>query len=121
MTQREALVCRAQFGSVSRLSALCSLQTRLVERKEDRTETERKSSVMRESTKCGSRLLNLLPSSSSWIANVKIGRPIHKKLCCPFLLSTCLTVSKHVESFLIVSTKNVEVHHCDLARHRVPF
>lgn len=98
MTQREPLVCRAQFGSVSRLSALCSLQARLVQRKEYRTEAERKFSVMNESTKCGSRLLNLLPSSSNWIENVKIGRLIHKKLC-PFLLSTCLTVSKHAESF----------------------
>lgn len=121
-TQREPLVCRAQFGSVSRSSALCSRQTRLVQRKEYRTETERKSSVMRESTRCGSRLLSLLPSSSSWIENVKIRRLIHKKLCCHFLVGTCLTVSKHTERFLnCFHQKCWGTSLWPCKRHRVPF
>lgn len=56
MTEREPLVCRAQSGSVSRLSALCPLQTRLIGKKSTGLRLK-ENTTMCKSTKCGSRLL----------------------------------------------------------------
>lgn len=56
MTQREPLVCRAQSGSVSRLSALCPLQTRLIGKKSTGPRLK-ENTMMCKSTKCGSILL----------------------------------------------------------------
>lgn len=105
MTQREPLVCRAQFGSVSGLSAYKQGWNR-----EESTGLWMKI-LISDSTECGLKILNL-PSSSTQVENVKTGDWYTRSLAVLSYSVHALQLA-NTQAFWIVSTKDVEARHCD--------